>query len=831
MEFADFVLVLAVVGAIAAMLQAVANRFAVPHLVLLALLGIGLGALARAAFHFESLGPLTNAGVMLASLDISSEAILTVFLPILLFQTGLTVDVRRMIDDIGPILLLAIVAVLVCIGVVGVALWGMSDRHIVVCLLLGAIVATTDPVAVVGIFRDVGAPRRLTILVEGESLFNDAAAIVVFVLMLGILTEGTEPTVFGALGYFFYAFLGGALVGAVGARLAIWLIGPMRGLPLAEITMTLSTAYAVYIVGEEYLEVSGVVAVVMAALAMGSAGRTRFSPETWQGLMKVWEQLGFWAATLIFIFASMRVTGFLQAVTWEGVGLLIILVVAALVARAMVLWGLLPALSRLGLGEVVTRAYKLVILWGGLRGAVTLALALAVTEHPLVPADVKQFVALLATGFVLFTLLINATTLRPVLRLLGLNRLGPVESALRNRAIALSLSEIGERIDTIAEGHHIPDTVRTLVRDAYESRRTQTAAGTPGRLSEAEQLNVGLIALANREEELYLHHFADRTLSRRATQPLLAKAGRLRDGVKESGHHGYLAAASDSRRFRWSFRIALYTHRRFRVESPLANKLADRFEMLLVTRMVIDELLVYLDTKLIQLLEPEIGDQLRDVLHTRRKSCVEALSALRLQYPDYARALEERFLRNAALRLEESEYRALFAESVISQEIFRDLYGGIRSEHQALEARPPLDLGLDTETLVRRFAMFSGLSDADLRSITEVLRPRFAYPGERLMTQGERGDFMLFISSGAVEVTHLGRRFLVGPGDFVGELALLTFRRRTANVTAVDYCRFLQLNGRDFRRFLKAHPELRAQIRAVADRRLGELSERQQAAM
>lgn len=829
MAFADLVLILAIVGATAAMLQAVADRLAVPHLVLLALLGIGLGALARAAYHLDGLGPLGSAGATLASLELSSQAILTIFLPILLFHTGLTVDVRRMVDDIAPILLLAVVAVLVCIAIAGVALWAASGQHLYVCLMLGAIVATTDPVAVVGIFRDVGAPRRLSILVEGESLFNDAAAIVVFVLLLGVLTTGAEPTLLGGVGHFFYTFLGGALVGAVGARLVIALIAAtMRDLPLAEITMTLCTAYAAYILGEDYLGVSGVVAVVTAALVMGSAGRTRFSPATWNGLLKVWDQLGFWAATLIFVFASMRVTGFLQAVTWDRVGLLLILVAAALAARALVLWGLLPLLSRFGLGEGITRAYKIVILWGGLRGAVTLALALAVTEHPLITDNVKQFVALLATGFVLFTLLINATTLRPVIRLLHLDRLGPVEAALRNRAIALSLSEIGERIDTIAQDHHIPDSVRKLVRETYEGRRGQPQQGGAVRLSEAEQMDVGLIALASREEELYLHHLGERTMSRRAAEPLLSKAGRLRDGAKENGRDGYLAAATDSRRFRWTFRLAMEAHRRFRFETPLANKLADRFEMLLVTRMVIDQLLGYLDAKLAPLLEATVGDQLRDVLATRRKSCVELLSALRLQYPDYARTLEERFLRQAALRLEESEYRSLFAESVISQEIFNDLHRGLRAERQAVAARPPLDLGLDAETLVRRFSMFAGLGDRDLRSITAMLRPRFAYPGERLMTLGERGDFMLFISSGAVEVTHLGRRFLVGPGDFVGELALLTARRRTATVTAIDYCRFLELNGRDFRRFLKSHPELRQQIRAVADRRLAEISQRRQ---
>src|SRR5690606_16150546 len=110
----------------------------------------------------------------------TAETILSIFLPVLLFQAGLTIDVRRMMDDAVPILVLAVVAVLVCSAFVGLALDAVSDVGLVACLMLGAIVATTDPVAVIGIFRDLGAPRRLSLLVEGESLFNDAAAIALF---------------------------------------------------------------------------------------------------------------------------------------------------------------------------------------------------------------------------------------------------------------------------------------------------------------------------------------------------------------------------------------------------------------------------------------------------------------------------------------------------------------------------------------------------------------------------------------------------------------------------------------------------------------------------
>ena len=105
----------------------------------------------------------------------------------------MTTDVRRVLDDAAPILLLAVIATLVAAAIVGLALWPISGQPLVVCLLLGAVVSTTDPAAVIAIFRDVGAPARLTRLVEGELLLNDASAIVAYTVLLGIIVTGAEP--------------------------------------------------------------------------------------------------------------------------------------------------------------------------------------------------------------------------------------------------------------------------------------------------------------------------------------------------------------------------------------------------------------------------------------------------------------------------------------------------------------------------------------------------------------------------------------------------------------------------------------------------------------
>ncbi|MCA1973039.1 MAG: cation:proton antiporter, partial [Caenispirillum sp.] len=247
-----------------------AARLNVPFSLALAVFGMVLGVAA------EALPP----GLLAAGLDafhISSDAFIVLFLPVLLFETAVVVDVRRLMDDITPILLLAVVAVVVSTAVVGLSLAAVSDVGLIACLLLAAIVSTTDPVAVVAIFRDLGVPHRLSLLVEGESLFNDAAAIVLFTLFLGMLTGERQPDPVAAVGAFAWGFAGGLAVGWLAGRALFLLVSALRGHRFAEITATVAAAYLVFIVGEHELHVSGVVAVVTLALVLSYEGRTRMS--------------------------------------------------------------------------------------------------------------------------------------------------------------------------------------------------------------------------------------------------------------------------------------------------------------------------------------------------------------------------------------------------------------------------------------------------------------------------------------------------------------------------------------------------------------------------
>jgi CPA1 family monovalent cation:H+ antiporter len=276
-------LAIAMVLTVVSLLVPLAERLRVPHTVLLAIAGMGLGFLGSWIISSEiRLGALGDAFVGLDKLEVGSEVFLPLFLPPLLFTAGLTIDVRRLFDEVWAVLLLAIVAVLVCIAIVGGVVHLATGVDLVVCLLLGAVVSTTDPAAVIGIFRDVGAPKRLSILAEGESLLNDAVAIAAFGLFIGILTSRfasdpmemslTDPT--GAVLVFLREFVGGLVCGFVMARVAMLLLPRLGESDAAIASVTVSLTYLSFLVADRYWHVSGVVSVVIAALTVAAYGPT-----------------------------------------------------------------------------------------------------------------------------------------------------------------------------------------------------------------------------------------------------------------------------------------------------------------------------------------------------------------------------------------------------------------------------------------------------------------------------------------------------------------------------------------------------------------------------
>ena len=313
------------------------------------------------------------------------------------------------------------------------------------------------------------------------------------------------------------------------------------------------------------------------------------------------------------------------------------------------------------------------------------------------------------------------------------------------------------------------------------------------------------------------------TLARRAASPaalqaLMRNAEGLVEGARSGGRLGYKRAAEAALAFPLSFRAAYFLYRRFGVTRFVAERLGDRFETLLVTRVLIQELGSGAPRHSRAIFGERVAVFIDTMLRLRLEAINSALGALRRQYGDFAAALEARFLRQSARRIEMGRYQELFEGGLIPAEVYRDLANSV--EHaQNSEAPPRFDIGLDTRELIARLDLFQGLEGRHLESVEKLLRPRFTVPNELIVRQGEVGDAVFFIASGAAEVVLPGRRVPLGSGDVFGEMALLTGEPRQADVRALTYCRLLVLRKADFDRFMRDNRDVRLKIRQIAETR------------
>ncbi len=800
---------------IVSVLLPIARKIQMPYTFLLALLGVALGVMLSDTMMSEA--SASDFVAALRGVGMSGDTLLNLFLPPLLFAAGLTIDVRRMMDDFAPIVLLAVVGVVFCTAIVGVSIHMTAEIGLLAALLIGAIVSTTDTAAVVAVFRDIGAPQRLSILVEGESLFNDAAAIAIFAILISLLTgTSQDPIVFGTV-LFFQGLIGGIIVGYVFGRLVCWLIGVLQDAAVTEITLTVSLAYLSYLIANEYLNVSGVIACVVAAMVMGTDGRTRVSPKSWEALKTTWRQLDFWATSLIFVLAAMYSPLVLRDAVVSDFWLLLVLIAATLASRAFIIFGFMPVLSYFKLSAPVSQSYNAVLWWGGLRGAVTVALALAASETPYLSAEAQRVVLVSSIGYVLFTLFVKAPTLRPLMKFVDLNVLSPQQRLIQTRILQISRADIRKRLKDIAEETGIAETLGDL--QILKEAEPIDLGIDPKRVSTDQIISAGLLSLATRENELYLELYGRGILDRRMTDIMRAHAGRLIDAVKSNGLDGYNEVSEKFLQASRYLKAALWLQRRFGVTGPLTDQLADQFEALLIAEIALRDLRRESIGNIKALVGDNFAAQLDDVLEKRLSAVRGSLRALDVQYADYARALRTRYFEKLALGFEETEYKQRFEQSLIDGEVYRTLEDDREKRSRTLARRPSLDLGLQLTQMLKRVPLFHGLSEAEIGKIARVLRPYLALPGQAIVSQGEKGDAMYFIASGDVVVMLEGGTVPLKKGDYFGEMALLNDQPRNATVMSSGYSNLLVLERGDFERVLKANKTMAQEIEATAEAR------------
>ncbi len=377
--------------AAAVLVALISRRIGIPYTVALVVFGLGVAVFVPGS-----------------SVAISPDLVLLVLLPGLVFEASFQTDIDSLRRTFGGIAILAIPGVLISAAVVALALNLATGLSLDLAFVVGAMVSATDPVAVIATFKRLGAPRNLSTLVEGESLFNDGTAIVVFAIALRAV--GGEVTAADAVSSFVLTLVVSFIIGAVAGFAASRVVATVDD-HLIETTVSVLLAYGTYIIADTLHE-SGVIATVVAGITLGSYGRRRgMSERTQEAIDTVWEFLAFVMTAIIFLLVGLAIS---VGDIVDSAEAIIVGILAVLIGRALVTYGMLGGASRLVRRPSggVPIGWLHVLFWAGLRGAVAVALALSL------PEDLPQRAHLqtITFGIVLFTLIAQGGTISWVVR-------------------------------------------------------------------------------------------------------------------------------------------------------------------------------------------------------------------------------------------------------------------------------------------------------------------------------------------------------------------------------------------------------------------------------
>lgn len=506
------------------------KNFKFPYTVILLVIGICMGALARTeimqGLWFLKTDILFNS-VRWAS-DIDPHVLLFVFLPILIFEGAFAMDLHTFKKTAVNASILAIPGIVIALFVTAGLLmllralgYGLDAWTWPLALTFGALISATDPVAVVAILKNLGTSKRLTTLIEGESILNDGTALVLFLLFLSQVTgtSSDQNLVFEFVRVSVGGVATGALVGIIFMR---W-IKKIFNDPMAEISIVIAAAYLTFYLAEYLFHVSGVLALCALGLSVGGFGRALISPGVQHFMKEFWELAGFVANTMIFLIVGMVISMKVD-ITAQHIFLLLMLYVIIHISRFLMIAILFPIIRKIGYGLSMKEGVVL-LYGGGLRGALALSMALIIlkTDNQLISETVKGEFFFMVAGIVLMTLLVNATTSELLIQKLGLTKVSAAKKWISYKANHYLENKLDHYLHHLKTEHRY---VKETKWDEIEYPKTDLEMKEPNIVNKLSEIRIRML---EKEKSSYWHQFKEGLLGAGALETLMDTVNEIID--------------------------------------------------------------------------------------------------------------------------------------------------------------------------------------------------------------------------------------------------------------------------------------------------------------
>ncbi|MEA2050006.1 MAG: cation:proton antiporter [Campylobacterota bacterium] len=797
-----FVIGSLIIGSITMMLT---KGTKLPYTVALLIIGLGLGGIERTGFFDNNFDIIAHTLRLVA--DIDPHLILFIFLPTLIFESAYSLEVhlfRRIFSQIAllaiPGLIISTIATAALVKIFFPWHWEWE-----LALLFGALISATDPVAVVALLKEVSSRKRLETLIEGESLLNDGTAIVLFTLFLTMYlsTTSSDFSIVGVVGEFSFVVMFGLIIGVIFGYLAILLIDKVFNNPLVEITLSVGVAYLVFFVAEHSFHVSGVVALVSLALMFATVGRTKISPEVAGFLHHFWEMMAHFANTFIFLIVGILIATRVRLDVSEYWIALAVLYIGITLIRGGSVVVLSPILNRIGIG--FTKQKAIVLVWGGLRGAVSLALALTIAQNDAIPKEIGDQILFLTAGIVVLTILINGLTMEKLLEILKLNTLPAAKEITVQKAKANVYKNLSTYLPKIKSSEFLQNVNWDDIKEIKQLEHLSDNTIKKEDVSDIELTIAYKRRLLESERKFYWSQFSKGNLGAEATNCLSTAIENALDEYPTITPRPSILKL-------WHIPNYLHSTKNIPLLSSLLlnfsfSRLALGYEVARGFMNAQDEVMSHLDS--LGAKKEDIDSVKKDIL-ANIQTTYEYMENLNTIFPEIVCAIQTRTANRLLLNQERTVIERLLKNGVLDKPEANKMIDDVENRMYELTKYPIRITPPELDSLVFQSSLLNNLKKTTIEKLSKVAKHQIYEKNETIVRYMDNNSSVIIVARGSIEIVDNlsnSTHNIVGQGAVLGVDSLIKGFYENSLVASTP-AEILTINKKDIDTISKDDPEL-----------------------